>query len=388
MAVFTGNGSAAAPSITFSSDTDTGIFRPAADSLEIVSSGSKSRARFSPTEAVFNNDSEDCNFRVKSVSQANIFLVKASDNRVGIGTDTPQTRLEVRATSNAVSGGTTPVAIRISDNGTDGGAATWNTASDFAQLQFFSFDGTAPGGSNVRASVGAVMENSTGGTSALSFSSFSGGTPTPRVRLTSGGNLLIGGTLPSAPNINLAATGAIDAVGRVLSAPVMGHSHGQSAPATAEITNRITAMWLSASARGAWTRSGASGGSQFTSFRVGSNNSHLVWDLLLHNCPQVICSLIYVNASDTVSRSISSEYSVDGGSTWVALGNVTVGATGGAEFGGTITFATATSGIIRYVKVRAFYTSGAVSNNFVGIRNVTFTPTCTSAQFTNSLNTL
>jgi hypothetical protein len=147
-------------------------------------------------------------------------------------------------------------------------------------------------------------------------------------------------------------------------------------------------MWLSASARGAWARSSASGGIQHTSFQTGSNNSYLVWDLLLHNCTQIVCSLLYVNAADSTSRTISSEYSVDGGSTWTALGSVTAGASGGSQFGGTITFTTATSGVIRYLKVRAFYASGATSSSLIGIRTVTFAPTCTSAQFVNSLNTL
>jgi hypothetical protein len=40
MAVFSGNGSAVSPSFTFSSDTNTGIFRPAADQLAIATNGS------------------------------------------------------------------------------------------------------------------------------------------------------------------------------------------------------------------------------------------------------------------------------------------------------------------------------------------------------------
>jgi hypothetical protein len=39
MAVFTGNGAAATPSFTFSSDTNTGVFRPSADALAITTSG-------------------------------------------------------------------------------------------------------------------------------------------------------------------------------------------------------------------------------------------------------------------------------------------------------------------------------------------------------------
>ena len=41
MAVFTGNGSAASPSFTFSSDTNTGIFRPATDVLAVATNGTQ-----------------------------------------------------------------------------------------------------------------------------------------------------------------------------------------------------------------------------------------------------------------------------------------------------------------------------------------------------------
>lgn len=48
MAVFTGNGSQAAPSFTFSSDTDTGIYRRAANELAFVTAGTE-RAFFDST---------------------------------------------------------------------------------------------------------------------------------------------------------------------------------------------------------------------------------------------------------------------------------------------------------------------------------------------------
>jgi trimeric autotransporter adhesin len=41
MAVFTGNGSNTAPSITFSSDTNTGIYRPAADTVAVTTDGAE-----------------------------------------------------------------------------------------------------------------------------------------------------------------------------------------------------------------------------------------------------------------------------------------------------------------------------------------------------------
>jgi hypothetical protein len=386
MAVFTGLGSAASPSITFSADTNTGIFSPGADQVAVATNGTQrltvSTAATTSTLPIvhppgtagapsitftgdLNTGFWSPSTNTLAWSTSGVERARITSTNLGIGTSLDiSTAAEIEDVvylSSPLVGGLISKRIALATNGAKDSSIDFgyiNRGSNFASTLTFR----------------TTLDNSNRNVA--------------RMHIDQSGSVGIGGTLPSAPNINLAATGAIDAVGRVLSAPVMGHSHGQSAPATAEITNRITAMWLSASARGSWVRSGASGGFQYTSFRTGSNNSHLVWDLLLHNCTQVICSLIYVNAADSTSRSISSEYSVDGGSTWVALGDVTAGSTGGAEFGGTITFGTGTAGVIRYLKVRAFYTSGALSSNFIGIRNVTFTPTCTSAQFTNSLNTL
>jgi hypothetical protein len=197
------------------------------------------------------------------------------------------------------------------------------------------------------------------------------------MRITNGGNVLIGGTLPSAANITLAQDGSM------IYKPVIGHAHGQAAPSTTAITNSITGLFMAASARGSWTRASASSGNQHVSFKNGSNNNYIEWNLLLNNCSSITCSLIYVNATDATSRTISSEYSLDGGATYAALGSATVGATGGTEFGGTIS---AISGSCNYLKIRAFFASGATSNDLIGIRNVRFTPTCTSVQWANSLN--
>ena len=196
----------------------------------------------------------------------------------------------------------------------------------------------------------------------------------PAMRIDSSGNVGIGVTSPSQK---------LDVVGMVESQPLFGVTGIPATPSTSESSRVIDAGWLVASARGSWAKAAASGGNQLVAYKNGSNNDYIVWDMVLENCSQIVCDLIFSNYVDSTSRSISSEYSVDGGSTWVSLGSVTVGSTASASFGGTATFSAPTSLI--YFKVRAFYTSGASSNGGIGIRQVTFNPTCTSSQWAKVL---
>lgn len=152
---------------------------------------------------------------------------------------------------------------------------------------------------------------------------------------------------------------------------------------SAEITRSINAGYAVASARGNWVKAAAFGGLQYSAYKNGSNNDYLVWDLVLENCSQIVCDFIANNQTDGVSRTISSEYSTDGGSTWTALGSATFGLSAATPFGGTITFSAPNSLI--YLKVRAFWVSGASPNDTLGIRSVTFTPTCTNHSFAKSL---
>jgi len=155
------------------------------------------------------------------------------------------------------------------------------------------------------------------------------------------------------------------------------------APSSAEITRSINAGYAIASARGNWVKASASGGTQYAAYKNNSNNDYLVWDLVLENCSQIVCNFLASNQSDGVSRTMSSEYSTDGGATWTALGSATFSSSGGTPFGGTITF-NAPRELI-YLKVRAFWASGALISDLIGIRSVAFTPTCTNHSFSKSL---
>jgi len=94
-------GSAVAPSITFTGETTSGLFNGGANSVNITTNGVE-RAEFGPTEVVFNDGGEDYDFRVEGDTEANLFFVDASTDRIGVGTNTPDSNLEiVNATASA-----------------------------------------------------------------------------------------------------------------------------------------------------------------------------------------------------------------------------------------------------------------------------------------------
>ena len=113
---------------------------------------------------------------------------------VGIGTASPNTLLEVAASSNVVTGGEDPVAIRIGHTNQDGGSNTYNLVDDVCQLQFYSADAShssATGG--VRASIGMISEGVAGGSMALTFGTHGA----EKMRINSAGNVGIGTTNPN-----------------------------------------------------------------------------------------------------------------------------------------------------------------------------------------------
>jgi len=92
------NGTAAAPGLAFASDLDTGFFRPTANRLGIATNGVE-RVEFGTSEVVFNDGGADVDFRIEGDTNANLFFVDASTDRVGIGTASPTTALEVQSAS-------------------------------------------------------------------------------------------------------------------------------------------------------------------------------------------------------------------------------------------------------------------------------------------------
>lgn len=88
------SGSVALPGITFSGDLDTGLFRSDNNKLNIATNGIE-RVEFGPTEVVFNDTSENYDFRIEGDNNANLFFVDASTDRIGLGVGSPATAMHV-----------------------------------------------------------------------------------------------------------------------------------------------------------------------------------------------------------------------------------------------------------------------------------------------------
>ena len=83
-----------------------------------VAGTNRSRIEISSTETVFNQDSQDIDLRVETDGNANMVFVEGSTNRVGIGTSSPSTELEVAGDITAISAGPS-IFLTDSDNNPD-----------------------------------------------------------------------------------------------------------------------------------------------------------------------------------------------------------------------------------------------------------------------------
>jgi hypothetical protein len=88
-------GTAAAPSIAIEGDENTGIYSPGADQVAI-STNAVERVEFGTSEVVFNDGGANYDFRIEGDTDANLFFVDASTDRVGLGTSSPSATLDVR----------------------------------------------------------------------------------------------------------------------------------------------------------------------------------------------------------------------------------------------------------------------------------------------------
>jgi hypothetical protein len=87
-------GTVSAPGVYFSGDTNTGIYSPGADQFAVATNGVE-RVEYGTSEVVFNDGGADYDFRVEGDTNANLLFVDASTDRVGVGTNSPATRLDV-----------------------------------------------------------------------------------------------------------------------------------------------------------------------------------------------------------------------------------------------------------------------------------------------------
>ena len=111
--------------------------------LEILTrtnGNNRSRIELLPLETVFNEDSQDIDFRVESNGNANMLTVNAGDNRVGIGCD-PERDFHVKGAANdpvhfKLEGDASDYARIMFDDGTDDdiGEIRYDFGSDFMQF--------------------------------------------------------------------------------------------------------------------------------------------------------------------------------------------------------------------------------------------------------------
>jgi hypothetical protein len=137
-------GTAALPSLYPGTDTNTGIYSPGADQLAISTNGVE-RVKLGTSEVVFNDGGNDIDFRIEGDTNSSLFFVDASTDRVGIGTTSPNSSLEISSASADSSsklrvrrGGITSNFIELGTNGgesqiTANGVTSINAALIFAR---------------------------------------------------------------------------------------------------------------------------------------------------------------------------------------------------------------------------------------------------------------
>jgi hypothetical protein len=89
------DGDASTPAVR-GTDANSGIFF-GADTVGVSTNGVE-RVEFGNSETVFNDGGADVDFRVEGDTDANLLFVDASADAVGIGTGTPQNKLQVMTT--------------------------------------------------------------------------------------------------------------------------------------------------------------------------------------------------------------------------------------------------------------------------------------------------
>ena len=185
---FMEDGTAALPGLPFASDLNTGLFRPAADQLGI-STGGVERVEFGTTEVVFNDGGADVDFRVEGNTEPNLLRVDAGNDRVGIGTSSPDGKLHsVGGTANGLN------VAGIFTGGTAGGAGSGDT--DEVQLRLSTNNSNA----DIRGAWISAL-NTTGvsqGHDILFYTNPASSTPVERVRISTDGNVGIGADNPEA----------------------------------------------------------------------------------------------------------------------------------------------------------------------------------------------
>ena len=180
------DGSASTPGLAFRDDLNTGIFSSAADTFNVATGGVE-RMELGAT-TIFNESGADVDFRIEGDTNQNLFYVNAGNNRVGIGTSSPNSLLDVSALGASdeptfkVSSENSTIFLRTA--GSSGSFPTGGGGNDGELLYF---------GGDFRLGIGTASKN-------LIF--FNGSAYQERMRIDSSGRLLIGLTSSATTDSN------------------------------------------------------------------------------------------------------------------------------------------------------------------------------------------
>ena len=179
----TSSGSVTAPSLQIGSGTtyNPGLYSPGTDQLAVATNGVE-RVEFGTAEVVFNDGGTDYDFRVEGDTNANLLFVDASTDRVGVGTNSPATTLDVNGALQVTGTVSGYIAgeIRLGSSAS-GGQSAISTQATGAAVMYFHHRGTGNTGN-------FQWANGTGASTTLMF-------------LDSSGRLLVGTASASGANL-------------------------------------------------------------------------------------------------------------------------------------------------------------------------------------------
>ena len=195
------DGTAGSPGLAFASDLNTGFFRPAADQLAIATGGTE-RVEFGTSEVVFNDGGADVNFRVEGDTNANLLFVDAGNDRIGIGSSSPDAVLTVDPASGNFAStfdNYDGVGLFIRGNGTSGDG-NYGPA-----LAFGSCDSDSANQENKHCAISIVQTGSDPNETGLAFWTHPSVTSTDaleeKVRIDSSGRVGINNTSPGSHSV-------------------------------------------------------------------------------------------------------------------------------------------------------------------------------------------
>ena len=200
-----------------SSNDTLNITRGATAAIAIDNSGNVGIGTDSPSAAldveggvVFNDDSADVNFRVESNGNANMLFVDGGNDRVGIGTGSPEEQFSVQDGSGGI--------IFL-------GRTTGSTTGLLGRIEM--------GNTDIDSAMGGIDFTQDGATNSSRiglFTQTSGGAATERVRIDSSGNLLVSTT----------SIAVAQGTGTGVSIRDMGRVEASADGNTSAIFNRVT----------------------------------------------------------------------------------------------------------------------------------------------------